>query len=247
MSLHDPELWAGFDEMTAEDVAGPVWDEPVPLNPRGQLPVFPVDALPGWLGTMAAEVAEETQTPVDLAGCLALAVLGTAAAWTRHRPRPGPVARACEPLHRRRPAARQPQERRVLPHDAAAPGGREGPRRADRPAAGRGRRNRPDDEGRRREVRGEGRERRGRQAGRADRRSGLALPGSRPGRHPRRAPARRRRHHRRKPDHHPRSAGRPHRHPVPRGRDLRDHRRTLLRRPEHGDLPQGAQPATWSG
>ncbi|MCX5225844.1 YfjI family protein [Streptomyces sp. NBC_00233] len=79
MSPHDPELWAGFDEMTAEDVAGPVWDEPVPLNPRGQLPVFPVAALPDWLGTMAAEVAEETQTPVDLAGCLALAVLGTAA------------------------------------------------------------------------------------------------------------------------------------------------------------------------
>ncbi|WP_405543743.1 YfjI family protein [Streptomyces goshikiensis] len=79
MSPHDPELWAGFDEMTPEDVAGPVWDEPVPLNPRGELPTFPVDALPGWLGAMAGGVAEETQTPVDLAGCLALAVIGTAA------------------------------------------------------------------------------------------------------------------------------------------------------------------------
>ncbi|MEU7120986.1 YfjI family protein [Streptomyces zaomyceticus] len=79
MSAHESDLWAGFEEMTAEDVAGPVWDEPVPLNPRGELPIFPVDALPGWLGAMTAEVAEETQTPVDLAGCLALAVIGTAA------------------------------------------------------------------------------------------------------------------------------------------------------------------------
>ncbi|MFI8828591.1 YfjI family protein [Streptomyces sp. NPDC053431] len=79
MTTHDPELWAGFDEMTAEDLAGPVWDEPVPINTRGQLPAFPVDALPDWLGNMTAGVAEETQTPVDLAGCLALAVIGTAA------------------------------------------------------------------------------------------------------------------------------------------------------------------------
>ncbi|MFE0651747.1 YfjI family protein [Streptomyces sp. NPDC059534] len=80
MSVHEPDLWAGFDEeMTAEIIAGPVWDEPVPLNPRGQLPSFPVDALPDWLGAMTAGVAEETQTPVDLAGCLALAVIGTAA------------------------------------------------------------------------------------------------------------------------------------------------------------------------
>ncbi|GGY53914.1 hypothetical protein GCM10010363_38900 [Streptomyces omiyaensis] len=79
MSPHDPELWAGFEEMTAEDIAGPVWDEPVPLNPRGKLPSFPVDALPDWLAAMTAGVAEETQTPVDLAGCLALAVVGTAA------------------------------------------------------------------------------------------------------------------------------------------------------------------------
>ncbi|MFC9338813.1 YfjI family protein [Streptomyces sp. NPDC057020] len=79
MSAHEPDLWAGFEEMTPEDVAGPVWDEPVPLNPRGQLPAFPVDTLPGWLGAMTAAVAEETQTPVDLAGCLALAVIGTAA------------------------------------------------------------------------------------------------------------------------------------------------------------------------
>lgn len=91
MTTHDPELWPEFDEMTAQDVAGPLWDEPVPLNPRGPLPAFPVDALPAWLGNMVSGVAEETQTPVDLAGCLALAVIGTAAAWSRHRDRAGAV------------------------------------------------------------------------------------------------------------------------------------------------------------
>ncbi|MFF4725163.1 YfjI family protein [Streptomyces mirabilis] len=73
-----PDLWEGFD-LTAEDIAGPVWDEPVPLKSRPPLPPFPVDALPPWLGNMVRGVAEETQTPADLAGCLALAVIATAA------------------------------------------------------------------------------------------------------------------------------------------------------------------------
>lgn len=38
-----------------------------------------MDALPPWLGNMVRGVAEETQTPADLAGCLALAVIATAA------------------------------------------------------------------------------------------------------------------------------------------------------------------------
>ncbi|MEV6669950.1 YfjI family protein [Streptomyces sp. NPDC051162] len=75
----ETDLWAGFDAITAEEVAGPTWDEPVPLGIRPDLPGFPVDALPGWLADMVAAVAEETQTPADLAGCLALAVIATAA------------------------------------------------------------------------------------------------------------------------------------------------------------------------
>ncbi|AZQ73554.1 DUF3987 domain-containing protein [Streptomyces luteoverticillatus] len=75
----DTDLWAGFDAITAEEVTGPVWDEPVPLGIRPDLPGFPVDALPDWLAAMVAAVAEETQTPADLAGCLALAVIATAA------------------------------------------------------------------------------------------------------------------------------------------------------------------------
>ncbi|MBT2383108.1 YfjI family protein [Streptomyces sp. ISL-11] len=73
------DLWAGFDLAAVEEITGPVWDEPVPLTPRRDLPAFPVDTLPAWLADMVAAVAEETQTPTDLAGCLALSVIATAA------------------------------------------------------------------------------------------------------------------------------------------------------------------------
>ncbi|WP_406112806.1 YfjI family protein [Kitasatospora purpeofusca] len=58
--------------------ASPGWEDPVPLGEPRALPAFPTDALPKWLGAMVAAVAEETQTPVDMAGCLALAVLAAA-------------------------------------------------------------------------------------------------------------------------------------------------------------------------
>jgi hypothetical protein len=58
----------------------PPWDgDPVPLSTRRLFPPFPVDALPGWVGDQVAAVAEATQTPPDLAGCIALAALSTAA------------------------------------------------------------------------------------------------------------------------------------------------------------------------
>ncbi|WKK24690.1 YfjI family protein [Streptomyces olivoreticuli] len=75
----ETDLWEGFDALAAEEVTGPVWDEPVPLTACWDLPAFPVDILPGWLADMVTAVAEETQTPTDLAGCLALSVLATAA------------------------------------------------------------------------------------------------------------------------------------------------------------------------
>ncbi|WP_238016006.1 DUF3987 domain-containing protein [Dactylosporangium sp. AC04546] len=59
--------------------AEPTWPAPIPLTARHQTSPFPVDALPGWLGDMVAAVAEFTQTPVDAAGCIALAALSTAA------------------------------------------------------------------------------------------------------------------------------------------------------------------------
>lgn len=56
-----------------------IWPEPLPLPEKQGLPVFPVDALPDWLGDYATAVAEFFQVPVDLPGSLALSVLSTAA------------------------------------------------------------------------------------------------------------------------------------------------------------------------
>ncbi len=55
------------------------WPDPVPLASVTDLPAFPLGAFPAWLGEYAAALAEATQTPPDLAGCLSLAVLAVAA------------------------------------------------------------------------------------------------------------------------------------------------------------------------
>jgi replicative DNA helicase len=66
------------------------WTLPVPFGVTGELPAFPVEVLPGWLGEYVAAVATATQTPPDLAGMLALAVLATVAAGAVEvEPRPG--------------------------------------------------------------------------------------------------------------------------------------------------------------
>ena len=57
----------------------PAWDAPVPLGARQRLPAYPADALPAWVADQVTAVAEFTQTPIDLSGCLALAALSTAA------------------------------------------------------------------------------------------------------------------------------------------------------------------------
>ncbi|MEU4164880.1 DUF3987 domain-containing protein [Actinoplanes sp. NPDC026670] len=55
------------------------WPDPMPLSARRAPSAFPVEALPSWVADMAGAVAEFTQTPADLAGCIALAALSTAA------------------------------------------------------------------------------------------------------------------------------------------------------------------------
>lgn len=55
------------------------WGPPAPLAARATVPTFPVASLAGWVGDYVAAVAEFTQTPEDLAGCIALAALSTAA------------------------------------------------------------------------------------------------------------------------------------------------------------------------
>ena len=64
--------------VTAADRRG--WPDPTPLTSAPDLPPFPIWALPDWVAEYAASVADLTQTPVDLAGCLALAALAVAAA-----------------------------------------------------------------------------------------------------------------------------------------------------------------------
>lgn len=57
----------------------PGWETPTPLATHGALPAFPVHCLPPWVGAFVEALAEETQTPVDAAGCVALSALATAA------------------------------------------------------------------------------------------------------------------------------------------------------------------------
>lgn len=68
----------GADRILAEARSEP-WEPPAALTARRFLPRFPVDALPGWVADQVQAVAEFTQTPPDLAGCVALAALSTAA------------------------------------------------------------------------------------------------------------------------------------------------------------------------
>ena len=81
------DILAGLDAdhrlavLHGEDTSQPQgWDaDPAPLTPRRLVSPFPVDALPPWVADMVLAVAEFTQTPLDLPGCLALAALSTAA------------------------------------------------------------------------------------------------------------------------------------------------------------------------
>jgi replicative DNA helicase len=90
----DPAVLAHLAGELAETSTGGLgehgWDPPIPFGIAGNLPAFPVEALPGWLGEYVAAVATATQTPPDLAGMLALAVLATVAAGAVEvQPRPG--------------------------------------------------------------------------------------------------------------------------------------------------------------
>jgi len=52
------------------------WAKPLPFGRPGDVPSFPVNVLPRWLSNWVRAEAEATQTPPDLAGCLALAIAG---------------------------------------------------------------------------------------------------------------------------------------------------------------------------
>ena len=70
--------------------SGQGWEPPISFGATGEVPRFPVEVLPSWLGDYVGTVATATQTPPDLAGMLALAVLATVAAGAVEvEPRPG--------------------------------------------------------------------------------------------------------------------------------------------------------------
>jgi replicative DNA helicase len=89
----DPAVLAHLAGELAATTAGTGergWEPPVPFGAAGPVTAFPVEVLPGWLGEYVAAVAIATQTPPDLAGMLALAVLATVAAGAVEvEPRPG--------------------------------------------------------------------------------------------------------------------------------------------------------------
>jgi hypothetical protein len=91
----DPAVLANLagelaDTTTAAGVEGRGWEAPLTFGNAAEVPVFPIQVLPGWLGEYVAAVATATQTPPDLAGMLALAVLATVAAGAVEvQPRPG--------------------------------------------------------------------------------------------------------------------------------------------------------------
>jgi len=78
-------------ELADTATAGPGgWEPPIPLGAAGTVPPFPVQVLPAWVAEYVAAVATATQTPADLGGMLALAVLATLAAGAVEiQPRPG--------------------------------------------------------------------------------------------------------------------------------------------------------------
>jgi hypothetical protein len=67
-------------EKHADEAAPPSdWPPPVPLA-EGNLPAFPTDALPDWLGQFVEKVATATQTPPDLPATLTLPTVAAACA-----------------------------------------------------------------------------------------------------------------------------------------------------------------------
>jgi hypothetical protein len=90
----DPAILAHLAGELADPTTASVgerdWIPPIPLGAAAAAPAFPVEVLPGWLGAQVAAVATATQTPPDLAGMLALAVLATVAGGAVEvQPRPG--------------------------------------------------------------------------------------------------------------------------------------------------------------
>lgn len=80
---------------TTEPSASGPWETPVPLDRRGDLPPFPLDALPNWQAAFVEAEATATQTPPDMAGVF---VLGATAAMVQGHARVEPFSGWVEEL-----------------------------------------------------------------------------------------------------------------------------------------------------
>ncbi len=80
-SEFEPDLLAAAQReiLTLTTRSSRGWSEPVPLSTQRPVVPFPIHALPRWVRAKVEAVAHDTQTPLDLAGTLALACLATAA------------------------------------------------------------------------------------------------------------------------------------------------------------------------
>lgn len=65
------------DYIPPEQFTNDSWDELIPLD-EVVLPSFPIDALPDVLKNYVSDVAESTQTPIDMAGVASLALMSIA-------------------------------------------------------------------------------------------------------------------------------------------------------------------------
>ncbi len=65
------------DYVKPDEYNNPSWDEIIPLDDVN-LPAFPINALPDALKDYVVDVAESTQTPIDMAGVASLAIMSIA-------------------------------------------------------------------------------------------------------------------------------------------------------------------------
>ncbi len=75
-----PTARAGNSPAGVNETGGVSWELPIPLTATAAVPPFPVDLLPKWMGDFCRQLAEATQTPVDLVVMLVLAVAAAALA-----------------------------------------------------------------------------------------------------------------------------------------------------------------------
>lgn len=64
------------DYVKPEEYNGTEWTDPIPFE-KAAVDTFPVDALPAFLSDYVSAVAQSTQTPVDMAGTVAISILST--------------------------------------------------------------------------------------------------------------------------------------------------------------------------